>query len=58
MKNVASLSYSQQLHDMVEWANRNDFTFQLWVNKDTKLSEGILKAVRNGLIDLQMFSWP
>jgi hypothetical protein len=59
VKNVSELSFTQQLQDMAMWAYNNPgYTFQLWVNQNTKLSDELQQAIKNGWIQLERFSWP
>jgi hypothetical protein len=58
VKNVSEQSFTAQLQDMAMWAYNNGFTFQLWVDKNTKISDELQQAINNGWIQLERFSWP
>jgi filamentous hemagglutinin len=53
VKNVASLSYTQQLRDYVQWAQTNGYTVDLYVRTTTNLSGPLLEAINNGIINLK-----
>jgi hypothetical protein len=53
VKNVANLSYTNQLRDYVLWARANGYTFELWVRPTTTLSGPLQEAVANGHIVLR-----
>jgi RHS repeat-associated protein len=53
VKNVSSLSYTNQLRDYVLWAQANNYTFELWVRPTTILSGPLQQAVSNGQIVLR-----
>ncbi len=46
-------SYDARLHDMVDYANANGYTFELTVRPDTVLSGPLQEAVANGDIVLK-----
>jgi RHS repeat-associated protein len=52
VKNVASLSYTQQLRDFAQYAIQNNLRFDLYVRPNTTLSEPLAAAIRNGTINL------
>jgi RHS repeat-associated protein len=52
VKNVASLSYTQQLRDYVAYAIQNQLRFDLYVRPTTELSGPLAKEVANGTINL------
>lgn len=45
VKNVKTLSYTQQLRDYVEYARQTGRTFDLYVRRDTIPSKPLLRAV-------------
>lgn len=53
VKNVASLSYTNQLKDIAAYAVTNGYTFELWVRATTQLSGPLQQAVANGTIVLR-----
>lgn len=53
VKNVASLSYTQQLRDFVTYATENGLRFDLWVRVTTALSGPLQALVANGTINLR-----
>lgn len=54
VKNVGSLSYTQQLRDFAAHASANGLRFDLWVRPSTTLSEPLKQAVANGTINLRV----
>jgi hypothetical protein len=58
VKNTSYVSYSQQIRDMVDWATRNNLTFQLWVREGAEVSKTIRDLAAQGLIQLRTFVWP
>lgn len=56
-KNVASLSYTKQLHDYVDKATEMGTKLELFVRQNTKLSKTLQDAIDKGLINLNYFSW-
>ncbi|MCP4303943.1 MAG: hypothetical protein GY788_03490 [bacterium] len=52
VKNVQSLSYTQQLRDYVWYAEQNSLQFDLYVRGSTHLSGPLQTAVDDGLINL------
>ena len=54
-KNVANLSYTQQLRDYVDIATRMGTTLELYVRQDTHLSGPLQEAINNGLINIHYF---
>jgi pyruvate/2-oxoglutarate dehydrogenase complex dihydrolipoamide acyltransferase (E2) component len=53
VKNVQSLSYTQQLRDFAEYASQNDLRFDLYVRSTTQLSGPLAQEVANGAINLR-----
>jgi hypothetical protein len=53
VKNVGSLSYTNQLRDFAAYASKNGYSFQLWVRPTTQLSGPLQQAVANGEIVLR-----
>jgi hypothetical protein len=53
VKNVQSLSYTQQLQDFAAYSQQNGLRFDLYVRPDTQLSGPLQQAIRNGLINLR-----
>jgi len=53
VKNVSSLSYTEQLRDFVLWAQANNYTFELWVRSTTTLSGPLQQAISSGHIVLR-----
>ena len=53
VKNVSQLSYTKQLRDYVAIAQREGYTFELIVRKDTKLSIPLQNAINRGEIILR-----
>jgi hypothetical protein len=55
VKNVKSLSYTQQLRDFVKYAQNNGLRVDLYVrpNGGTSLSSTLADAIRNGQIHLK-----
>jgi RHS repeat-associated protein len=54
VKNVGSLSYTQQLRDFAAHASANGLRFDLWVRPNTQLSGPLAKEVANGAIKLRV----
>jgi hypothetical protein len=53
VKNVGSLSYTQQLRDFAAHASANGLRFDLWVRPTTQLSGPLAQEVANGAINLR-----
>lgn len=53
VKNVRSLSYTQQLRDFANYARINGLRFDLWVRPDTQLSGPLEEQIANGAIKLR-----
>ena len=53
VKNVANLSYTQQLRDFGAYAAENGLRFDFWVRANTQLSQPLLDAIDSGLINLR-----
>lgn len=53
VKNVGSLSYSQQLRDFTAYSQANGLNFQLWVRPSTQLSGPLQQAIASGQITLK-----
>jgi hypothetical protein len=53
MKNVGSLSYTNQLRDFAAYAQQSGYTFELWVRPTTQLSGPLQQAVGQGQIILR-----
>jgi len=54
VKNVGTLSYTQQLRDFTTYSQANGLDFQLWVRPTTKLTGPLQQAVANGHITLKL----
>jgi Restriction endonuclease fold toxin 7 len=54
VKNVKSLSYTNQLKDFAAYAEKNKYAFELWVRPTTKLSGPLQKQVEAGKITLRL----
>jgi RHS repeat-associated protein len=54
VKNVKSLSYTQQLRDFTSYAQANGLRFDLWVRNGAGLSGPLQQAIRNGAIYLRI----
>jgi len=52
VKNVGSLSYTQQLRDFTTYSQANGLDFQLYVRPSTQLSGPLQQAITNGQINL------
>jgi hypothetical protein len=53
VKNVQSLSYTNQLKDFSMWAQRNSYTFNLYVRQSTVISSSdLIEAISHGDITL------
>jgi hypothetical protein len=52
VKNVGSLSYTQQLRDFAQYAGQNGLRFDLYVRPGTELSGPLRQAVSSGEINL------
>jgi hypothetical protein len=52
VKNVDSLSYTQQLRDFSDFAQATGRQFDLYVRQDTQLSGPLLDAIASGDINL------
>jgi hypothetical protein len=52
VKNVDSLSYTQQLRDFTTYSQANGLDFQLYVRPSTQLSGPLQQAITNGQIKL------
>jgi len=52
VKNVGSLSYTQQLRDYAQFAGENGLRFDLYVRPGAELSGPLKQAVANGEINL------
>lgn len=53
VKNVSSLSFTQQLRDFAAHASANGLEFDLWVRPTTRLSGTLLQETANGAINLR-----
>jgi RHS repeat-associated protein len=53
VKNVGSLSYTQQLRDFAAYAGQNGLRFDLWVRPTTQLSGPLADEVARGAINLR-----
>ena len=53
VKNVARLSYTQQLRDFAAFAGARGLTFDLWVRESTRLTGPLLNAIDRGVIKLK-----
>lgn len=53
VKNVGSLSYTQQLRDFATYASQRGLRFDLWVRPTTQLSGPLAQEVANGAINLR-----
>jgi hypothetical protein len=53
VKNVGSLSYTQQLRDFTTYSQANGLGFELYVRPSTQLSGPLQQAVANGQITLR-----
>lgn len=53
IKNVGSLSYTQQLRDFVNYASQHGLRFDLWVRSNSQLSGPLVQEVANGVINLR-----
>jgi RHS repeat-associated protein len=53
VKNVGSLSYTNQLRDLAAYAQQQGYTFELWVRSTTQLSGPLQRAVEQGQIVLR-----
>lgn len=53
VKNVSSLSYTQQLRDFATYASQNGLRFDLWVRPTTRLSGPLAQEVANETINLR-----
>ncbi|MBI2780054.1 MAG: hypothetical protein HYX62_09800 [Gammaproteobacteria bacterium] len=51
VKNVQSLSFTQQLRDYSSYAQQNGLSFDLYTRPDTKLSGPLQDAISSGLIN-------
>jgi hypothetical protein len=58
VKNVQSLSYTQQLRDFAAYAQQTGRQFDLYVRPDTRLSGPLQDAVRRGDINLRIIPGP
>jgi len=54
VKNVQSLSYTQQLRDYFDYAREADLVLRLFVRSDTELSGPLLEAIQKGDIILEI----
>ena len=54
VKNVKSLSFTQQLRDFATHADKNGLRFDLFVRPTTELSTPLQQAVGDGLINLRL----
>lgn len=57
VKNVSSLSYTQQLRDYAAFARQNNLRFDLYVRDSTKLSGPLQQARDQGVIRIITFAW-
>jgi hypothetical protein len=53
VKNVAKLSLTNQIKDYVAFAQKEGYTFELWVRETTKISQPLQKTIKNGQIILR-----
>lgn len=53
VKNVGSLSYTQQLRDFAQYAGQRGLRFDLFVRPTTQLSGPLSEAIQNGVINLR-----
>jgi RHS repeat-associated protein len=53
VKNVKTLSYTQQLRDFASFASANGLRFDLWVRRGTSLSQPLIDAINAGTINLR-----
>lgn len=54
VKNVGSLSYTQQLRDFTTYSRANGLNFELWVRPTTELSGPLQQAIADGQITLRL----
>ena len=54
VKNVGSLSYTQQLRDFASYARANGLRFDLWVRPTTQLTGPLSQEVASGAINLRI----
>ena len=58
VKNVGSLSYTQQLRDFSTYSQANGLNFELYVRPTTQLSGPLQQAITNGQITLKLIPGP
>ncbi len=51
MKNVGSLSFTQQLRDYYTWCQQEGFKMILYTRRDTLLSKSLQELIRQGKIE-------
>ena len=47
--------YTQQIRDMVDWAFKNNFKFQLWIYEEAEISPAIQELERKGVLTVHRF---
>ena len=52
IKNVKKLSFTRQLRDYAQYAKANNLRFDLYVRPGTQLSGELLKAEKDGLVNI------
>jgi hypothetical protein len=53
VKNVKSLSYTQQLRDFADIAKQQGLQYDLYVRPSTQLSGPLTQAIQDGVINLK-----
>lgn len=58
VKNVSSLSFTEQLHGYSDWAITNNFTFVIYVGEGAEISGTLRADAQNGLLEIRPFVAP
>ena len=58
VKNVASLSFTQQIRDMAYWAKDNGYTFVIYLRAGAERSGPLKQAIADGLIRIEETVFP
>jgi len=55
VKNVSSLTFTEQLHGYSDWAITNNFTFVIYVREGAEISSTLRTAAQSGLLEIRPF---
>jgi len=58
VKNVSSLSFTEQLRNYSDWAITNNFSFVIYVREGAQISSTLRAAAQSGLLEIRSFVAP